>query len=171
MPSTAHVSAEQRHAIWNEWLDGDTVNRIHRYQVGELSKAVIKTVLDEEPPESIMNDARLVHGGRFFWISVSHSYPKTADGEKMVFVVAKMPYRMPGKAFASGLRAIRRDFRTLHPESDLNLGVVEGIEAEVALKFLNSKGFLGWSMEVEGSISRLLPSEPEDAPTGLGMHP
>lgn len=170
MPSTAHVSDNDRHDIWNQWLDGDTVNRIHAYQAGDLSRGVIKAVLDEEPPDSIRNDARLVHGGRFFWISVSHHYPKAADDKEMVFVIVKMPYRMTGRMFSKGVRAVRREFRELHPESDLSLGVLEGVDAEAAIRFVGRKGFYAWSMDEEGSVSRfaISPGDEPATPTAFG---
>ncbi len=169
MPSTDHVTEAERHEIWNQWLDGDTVSRIHSYQAGELSKSAIKAVLDDEPPTAIRNDARWIHGGRFFWISVSHGYPKAADGQDMAFVIAKMPYRMTQRAFARGVRAIRRDFKELHPQADLTLGVIEGIEAEVAMKLVANRGFHGWSMDEEGSIAPLTFVEPDETPRGPGI--
>lgn len=168
MQPPVSVTDKERHDIWDRWLDGDTISRIHRYQAGELSRGAIKAVLDDEPPTPIKNDARWIHGGRFFWISVSHGCPKASDGEAMVFVIAKMPYRMTQRAFVRGVRAIRQDFRALHPQADLALGVIEGIEAEVAVRFVANRGFHGWSMDAEGTIAPLSLAEPEEAPRGPG---
>lgn len=169
MPPPDSVTDEERHDIWDQWLNGDSINRIHEYQVGELPKRAIKAVLDDEPPPSIRTDARWIHGGRFFWISVSHGAPKASDGQIMAFVIAKMPYRMTQRAFSQGVRAIRRDFRVLHPQADLDLGVIEGVEAEVALRFVSDRGYRGWSMDGEGAIAPLSLAEPDEAPRGPGI--
>lgn len=173
MPSTAHVTDGERRAIWNEWLNGDSLKSIQEYQAGELSLAVIKAVLSEGPPEAIKADDRFVHGARFFWISVSseHLCPKSPDGGDIAFAVGRMPLRVSKRAFTKGVTAIRTAFRADHPTSDLALEIIEEVEADVALKFVTERGFPGWSMDEEGSITSLAPAEPDQAPAGSGLQP
>lgn len=50
MPSTDEVKAEERHRIWDGWLEEHSLNDIHRWDGYPHSVPVIKAVLAEVPP-------------------------------------------------------------------------------------------------------------------------
>lgn len=151
-----------RHQIWNDWLDGDSVNRMHRY-LGHTRRQ-IETVLSEDPPAAIRDDHRYVHACRTFWISAEWPEPNPASGERDAFVVVRQPRTVKGDVFVKAVRAIRRDFRQTVPGGDLKIAIIEGVEGDVADKFVR-RGFLGWSFDESGNISRFaVPASPEPDP-------
>jgi len=166
MARTDGVSDQDRHEIWDCWLDGCSVNYIREYKVSEYSRDVLKAVLDEEPPESIRTDDRYVHNGRFFWIAAS-GVTSSVTGEELAFVVAKMPNRIGNTAFSRGLKAIARDLVGLYPGARSDIHAIDALEARIALRYVNELGCPGWVLDAKGNIERMVAApaaEPDGGP-------
>jgi len=170
MASTAGVSDEDRHEIWDCWLDGCSISYIRELKVTDHSRAVLKSVLAEEPPESIRNDDRYRHGGRFFWIA-AYGPVAPLTGKDFAFVIAKMPNRITNAAYGKGLRAIARDFAGLHPEGSIDIYAVDALDADTALRYVNELGCPGWVLDDKGGIRRMMPSASPEPEQGTSPRP
>lgn len=151
------VSEASKIRIWSEWLEGESINKIAEYgfdrESGQnFSVRQINTVLAETPPEAITNDLRYIHGVRSFWIS-AEGRMNDVTGKNDAFAVVFCPLRHTSKAFQKAIRAISDDYKTLGESCRLNPYVIEGVEMDVALKFVHEHGYLGWSFDENGEIT------------------
>lgn len=161
-------SEAQRALAWDSWLNGDSLARIHRYDLEDLTPAKIRDILEGDPPETIRQDLRYRLGGRFFYLMAS-GVRGAADGGEQPFVVVMQPRKVGAVAFRSAIRAIRRDVRGLGPGAGLNLHIVEGLEADVAVRFVNERGYRGYRLDETGAVERVErfdAPEPEPEPAG-----
>lgn len=144
-------------------MDGSTVGEIARHSWHDLhaagipgrecSPAEVRRVLEEEPPEEVMDDLRYVHGVRAFWIAANGELDGdlgTAPG----MIYAFQPWRLTSKAFQKGVRAICRDFRDKCPAGDVNPQVIEGIEMDVALRMIKNRNVPAWIVSEDGEVVR-----------------
>jgi len=162
MPSTEKVTDEERREIWDYWLDGYSLSymRSDRFE-GRHSLAVLKSVLAEEPPETIREDDRYRYGGSFFWI-YAEGLNSPVTGKDLAFVIARMPRRQSQAQFERALRAIEKDFASIHPEAELNTRVFEPIESRFAFRWVNERGCPGWTVHEDGTIERMVPAPSAD---------
>lgn len=152
------VSEASKISIWNEWLEGDSINRIAEYAVDvesgqDISVRQVNKVLADPPPEVIANDLRYIHGVRSFWI-YAEGRMNEVTGKRDAFVVVFCPLRHTSKAFQKAIRAISKDYKTYGASCRLNPYVIEGFEMDAALKFVHEHGYLAWSFDENGEIAR-----------------
>ncbi len=152
------IGEKCRHEIWNEWLDGYAATTIARYALdGEtntpVSPAMVKWVIADGPPDTLRDDPRFVYGIRAFWIAArgrANELTATEDSFTVVF----SPRRYTGKTFLKAVRAIARDYVELSAGGKLDKGVLEGMEVDIAFKFVHDKEYLAWTFNEDGEIER-----------------
>ncbi|NTF23493.1 hypothetical protein G6L37_34550 [Agrobacterium rubi] len=162
-------------AVWDDHLNGSRVSEIARYshqhfpishEFRELSAKEVRRVLDRDPPETILSDARYIHGVRAFWMA-AYGTVDEQDIKVEAMIYAFLPPRLNSRNFQKAVRAICRDFKHLSTDGYINPQVMEGIEMETALSMLHSCRTIGWIINDDGSVTRYageFESEPQ-APT------
>jgi hypothetical protein len=110
----------------------------------------VRAILGEPPPEEIRADLRYRLGGRFYWIGAS-GVVNPGSGKEDPFVLVKSPRAFTTKAYHAALRDIRRQVRS--SGGDVDIYIVEPIEPEMAVGYVNDKGFRLFAFDEAGAVT------------------
>lgn len=161
-PRRREPSEEDRLLAWDRWLDGHSAGSIRRHDLFHLPEATVRGILSGPPPDRIADDLRHRLAARFLWVH-AEGIENPATGTTDAFVVVQSPRSYTAKAFTSAIRAVRRLVREAVPGADLDLGVIQAMEPEVAARFVDERGYRGFRFDESGAataIDRIGPPQP-----------
>jgi len=146
------VTPEDAEEIWDLKLDGCSVRYIHEFKASHLSRKAIADILNGPVPERFENDERLLPH-RYAWIAASGLRDRT--GAEIAFVIVRFDRSLTQAAYRKGITKIRKEFAAMSPMGTINARVTEGIETEIARKFVAVRGTPGWDIGLDGSVRPL----------------
>jgi hypothetical protein len=150
--SVPDPTAEDIDEIWDCHLDRCSIAYIATNKVDGLSRRAIAKVLAGPVPERFKDDPRLLPY-RFLWVSVIGA-PVLADGSDAAFVFLKLPRKMTEADFRKACTKLKRVLAEARPGATLGMAVEE-IESGIVLKYMREKGYLGWDLAEDGTLSVL----------------
>lgn len=145
-------TTEDIEEVWNDRLDGCSVAWIVRNGTTGLSRRAVIKILEGPVPDRFRGDPRLLPY-RFIWIAVSGAVP-LPDGSQAPFIFLKVPRKIAEADFRKGCTKLKRALAEAAPEARLETAA-EQIESGIVLKFMRDKGYLGWELGADGSLSPL----------------
>lgn len=151
MNQNRNIAPEDVEEIWDLRLDGCSIRYIHEFKTTHLSRKAISGVLNGPVPERFKSDERLLPQ-RHAWIAATGLQDRA--GNEIAFVIVRFDRSLTQSAYRKAVAKIRKEFSAMSPRGGINALVTEGIETDVARKFVG-RGTPGWEIGLDGSTRRL----------------